>query len=556
MNILVTIASFSFVTLLGRAIYNILLKRFLFSEIISDIKIQYFYPLISLFFIGNLIIFINFFYPIRYFVIPLIALSLSFIVYDIFKNKFEEYFNLENLISFIFTPGFLGISTYGVWMGWDTGLYHVPHQLIIRESSIIFGLTNLNIWFGWSSIIEYISSILWIENNFIMLRVLEIIFFCFLFNLIFYFYFQKDNKFYKNISLGIILFAFLDNFGYMGGGNGFVPILSVGKYDAALGILFFVLSIMIINAFIKEEFENSTLLFLMIFSLFAVQIKQTGAYLIFLIVPYIYKFILKNKISILKILKLNLLPLVVSVMWLIKNVITTSCLFFPARFTCLSFLPWTEEVQLNYVEETMIYSPISLNSKLSIGEQFNIWFNFSKNSQFFINFPISLLTIIFMFIVFFKYTKSEKNIFITNIFIFFISLNIIFWYLSNYGNVRYGFGLWMLVIAFVAYKYKDSEFKLENQKIVNYLFLIVFVSSIAQIPRGYSYESFINLKYKPYILSIEYGTSYLQSNYGWGVYPETVQCWDIPNCKVEDKDVEPSIYFGHTIYYPDGLSGN
>tara|TARA_B100000900_G_scaffold380406_1_gene366100 strand:+ start:262 stop:606 length:345 start_codon:yes stop_codon:yes gene_type:complete len=114
----------------------------------------------------------------------------------------------------------------------------------------------------------------------------------------------------------------------------------------------------------------------------------------------------------------------------------------------------------------------------------------------------------------------------------------------------------MLVIAFVAYKYKDSEFKLENQKIVNYLFLIVFVSSIAQIPRGYSYESFVNLKYKPYILSIEYGTSYLQSNYGWGVYPETVQCWDIPNCKVEDKDVEPSIYFGHTIYYPDGLSGN
>ncbi len=556
MNILVTIASFSFVTLLGRAIYNILLKRFLFSEIISDIKIQYFYPLISLFFIGNLIIFINFFYPIKYFVIPLIALSLSFIVYDIFKNKFEEYFNLENLISFIFTPGFLGISTYGVWMGWDTGLYHVPHQLIIRDSSIIFGLTNLNIWFGWSSIIEYISSILWIENNFIMLRVLEIIFFCFLFNLIFYFYFQKENKFYKNISLGIILFAFLDNFGYMGGGNGFVPILSVGKYDAALGILFFVLSIMIINAFIKEEFENSTLLFLMIFSLFAVQIKQTGAYLIFLLVPYIYKFILKNKISILKILKLNLLPLVVSVMWLIKNVITTSCLFFPARFTCLSFLPWTEEVQLNYVEETMIYSPISLNSKLSIGEQFNIWFNFSKNSQFFINFPISLLMIIFMFIVFFKYTKSEKNIFITNIFIFFISLNIIFWYLSNYGNVRYGFGLWMLVIAFVAYKYKDSEFKLENQKIVNYLFLIVFVSSIAQIPRGYSYESFVNLKYKPYILSIEYGTSYLQSNYGWGVYPETVQCWDIPNCKVEDKDVEPSIYFGHTIYYPDGLSGN
>ena len=88
------------------------------------------------------------------------------------------------------------------------------------------------------------------------------------------------------------------------------------------------------------------------------------------------------------------------------------------------------------------------------------------------------------------------------------------------------------------------------------MFILVFVGSVAQVPRGYSYESLIEKGLSPYILSIEYGTNYFPSSFGWGVYPETVQCWDIPNCKVEDKDVEPKDYFGTIIFYPDGISGN
>ena len=557
MNILFNVLFFIFISLSGRATYNIFFKKIIYSDTISDIKIKYFYPLFSLFFLGNLIIFLNFFFPIEQFTIPILIFYFLLIIYDLFRNKVNLTIGLDSIFSYFITPCFLGVSSYGVWLGWDTGLYHIPHQLIIRENSIIFGLTNLNIWFGWSSIIEYISSILWLENNFIMLRILEIVFFCFLFNLLFYFFYQKENLFYRNIALAIVTFAFLDNFGYLGGGNGFVPILSVGKYDAALGILFFVLSIMLLNALLKGEYENHTLVFFMLFSLFSVQIKQTGAYLIFLLIPYIYKFITNKKENILYVMKLSLFTIFIFIMWIIKNLITTSCLFFPARITCISFLPWYEKVQLDYVEESMIYSPISLNSSLSISEQFNIWFNFSKNSQFFINFPISLLILFSLFIVFFKYKKPTKNTFVNSTFIAFIVVNIIFWYLSNYGNVRYGFGLWMLVISFIAFKFKDSIFKIEKLKIVHYLFILVFIGSVAQIPRGYSYDSLIELKLQPYVLPIEYGTTYLPSEYGWGVFPETVQCWNVPDCKVEDKNVEPSeYYFGYTIYYPDGVTGN
>ena len=59
-----------------------------------------------------------------------------------------ELFNLNHFINIVFIPGVLGVASYGIWLGWDTGLYHIPHQLILRDNSIIFGLTNLNIWFG------------------------------------------------------------------------------------------------------------------------------------------------------------------------------------------------------------------------------------------------------------------------------------------------------------------------------------------------------------------------------------------------------------------------
>jgi hypothetical protein len=182
--------------------------------------------------------------------------------------------------------------------------------------------------------------------------------------------------------------------------------------------------------------------------------------------------------------------------------------------------------------------------------------------------------LILLFLIFFQYTQSEKNNFVNSVFISFIVLNLIFWYLSNFGNVRYGYGLWMLVLCFIAYKYRDSKFKVEKLKIVHYLFLLVFIGSVAQVPRGYSYDSLIELKLQPFYLPIEYGATYVPSKYGWGVIPKVtpenpqcgdepnrpncnVQCWDVPDCKVEDKNVEPSeYYFGYTIYYPDGLTGN
>ena len=86
--------------------------------------------------------------------------------------------------------------------------------------------------------------------------------------------------------------------------------------------------------------------------------------------------------------------------------------------------------------------------------------------------------------------------------------------------------------------------------------ITVFVFSLAQIPRFYSYEAMFSNQLYFESLQIEYNAEYFESSNGWGVYPSTVQCWDIPDCKVEEKDVQPQEYFGYTIFYPDGVSGN
>ena len=551
MNIAITVVTYAYLYFLG----SLIVRRFNDSNNeprVSNIPIKLFYPLISLFVIGNLTVIFNFFLPLKNLILPLFISTSILVILWMIKIR-TELFNLNHFINIVFIPGVLGVASYGIWLGWDTGLYHIPHQLILRDNSIIFGLTNLNIWFGWSSINEYISALLWLNDNFVLLRVLEIMFFCVFMNFVYYLLLSKNNLFFL-IGVSLTLFSFLDNFGYLGGGNGFIPMLSVGKYDSTLGILFFLTSFLIFNALKEEVFDNNTYKFILLMSFFSFQMKQTGVYLILIMIPYIYFYIQKNKLKTFSFLKISYVYLSLFLVWIIKNIITTSCLFFPIEFTCIPTLSWHEKVQLDFVDTSMIYSPINFSSGESVISQLETWFYFSKNSQFIINFPISLL-VIFVGLKFFvhKNNKVSKNKY-TNVITVFLIINLVFWYNSNYANFRYGTGIWLLIVATIAYYY--SKYEIRFDKRIQYIVITVFVFSLAQIPRFYSYEAMFSNQLYFESLQIEYNAEYFESSNGWGVYPSTVQCWDVSDCKVEEKDVEPYDYFGTVIFYPDGVSGN
>jgi hypothetical protein len=538
------------------SIINLLEKKDSFLDI-SEIKVKYFYPLIPIFLIGNFALVINFFTPLKNFGFPIFLSGLLIIFYNFNKNGIPKFHKILLIEDFII-PGILGIATYGVWLGWDTGLYHLPHQLMLREQTIVFGATNLNLWFGWSGLLEYVASLFWFNNNWIAIRLIEIIFFTVFFNIIFYFISKSKNRFYQFSGLGIIIFGFLDNFGYKGGGNGFYQFLTVGKYDAAVGLMFYLITLLIVNELIKDKFETQDFYSIVLLSLFTVQIKQTGAYLIFLLLPYLLMFMRRKKISLFSVLLKLKFHIGILTIWLLKNVIISSCFFFPVEQTCLPFLSWHEPVQLDFIQNTMIGLPISLSSDLSLFQQATDWFNWSKNDQFIINFPITLGILIFLFFTISKKINNKKTSskVLNYYFVIFLLVNFVIWYVSNYGNIRYGYGLWAVITSYVAFLFKDRELSY-NTKLFQRITILIFILTLIQLPRGYSYDSIFseNFALTPIEITKDKG-EYFESENGWGIYPRNILCWDEYACKVTDKDVEPFKYLHTVIFYPDGIASD
>ena len=79
-----------------------------------DIPIFYFYPIIALFYIGNLTLILNFFLKINYLttlilVLPPLALSIK----NHTRFKISN-FSFRNILSFLITPVLLGVSSFDI----------------------------------------------------------------------------------------------------------------------------------------------------------------------------------------------------------------------------------------------------------------------------------------------------------------------------------------------------------------------------------------------------------------------------------------------------------
>ena len=79
------------------------------SQKIFNVKIDVFYPLISLLFLGNFLFLINFFIPLNNSWLLLAFLALSLILTN-FKEKFQIYDYKLWFIKHVFTPVSISIS--------------------------------------------------------------------------------------------------------------------------------------------------------------------------------------------------------------------------------------------------------------------------------------------------------------------------------------------------------------------------------------------------------------------------------------------------------------
>ena len=470
-----------------------------------------------------------------------------FILLYFFKFNLNSKFTFFHVFNLIIVPFILAFSTYRIKFHYDAEAYHLTTQAWILNSKITFGLSKFFIWHGHSSLYEYLNSVLSFQRNYVYQHYLNLIFFSLFINFIGYHLLKNENKLFFNSSLFLFFFATFDNFGVGGGSNGFLQIQMVGKPDVAVGVVYLIAALFLIyNIYISPP-DYSEFLFLLILFTYLIQVRAISLSLIFLIIPFLiknYKIVKPMLFS-----KYSILIIFYNIIWLIKNLINSACLFFPLQQSCITSLSWNVESTLNNINK--IYSTWVYAYKFdhSFFTFLDNWFNTGNNWQQVPNLIISLVLLTIIRFVFFKKEKNGyKFISIYISFIFLVSLYFTF-------HIRYLYGFILLIVSVLSFNLnlKTSFSWIKNTKIIYLLLIFLTVS----IPRGYSYNYFFsNPSY--YSLEIDYKDfEYIDNQNGYGIIALKNKCYDIYYCSTFQGNRQNTVinleqYFGsYKIFIED-----
>ena len=486
-----------------------------------------FLPIFSLFVLGNLGFIINFFYPLKKAIPFLIFVSIIIIFVNLIDFNLKK-IQYKDLISHIIIPSVLGFSTYGATFHVDAAEYHLNAQHWIRESEIVFGLSNITWTYGYQSIIEFISAIFWLGDNFIFLHFINVIFMTLFFNFLYKNLLNRDNNFLFFFSLITLGFGLLDNFGLNGGKNGFVVFQSIGKSDVSFGIIFLITNIKIFNELKINKFSPTEFYLIIFLSLFSFQIKVFGIYLFIPLVFYLFS----TQINLINLVKKTYIYLILIFLWLIKSIINTSCAIYPITFTCISTLDWYTVGWVNHLVENVRSYHKSYNFDKNILTWFSEWSNIQQNYTTSINFVFS---IVFLYLLTLLFTK--KNLFLTKeifFIIFYIFFLVIIW-LYSAPEVRFGIGIFLLINSILSISIYDLKYQFLNKLLnKNNLTILVLICTFLVV-RLNSYLFFLDQPFKFYNIDIP-EIEYVANPNSWNVVPVSSvnECWINIECVPAD----------------------
>lgn len=465
-------------------------------RILFETKTSIFFPLLGYFFLGNVLIFLNFFIPLKSRITSIILFLLILInLYQIDKLEVKKLLNFTNLVIYFFTPVILLVSTFDLNFHYDAAFYHLNHQNWLRESNIVVGMVNIFWPYGIGSISEYVSSIFWLEETLINIHYLSIVFLSVFLSFIYLNISSKTKTSYIYPGVFIIIFSLLDNFGYNGGRNGFLYIQELGKQDLEVAVLVILVGLITINLILRKLYSPLEFKILMCFSLLSLQLKLSSVFIFGLIIFYIFFLRIQRLVNLKDLFFGNFYILIFSIFWLLKYFLNSGCFIFPINITCYNNLSWYRAGSTKYIEYYTSQTSFGLqgylvNSNKGIEDWYKDFFFLndpfsSLYKGYYLNFLYSFLALILLKILFTKYIKFEKHnlAFIIS----FCLLAII--YLAVYGPIpRYSSGILTLIVGLIGINIK--QFKKYNSI---RLFQLLFILSLLLIPRLNSYKSaFIN----------------------------------------------------------------
>ena len=520
---------FSLIYFHGRGIYYIFYDD---EKKVFSIPVNLFYPLMSLFFIGNLSVVFNFFLPLKNIFFQFLLLTPF--IFNL-KSSTKLKISFYKIIQFILLPSILGLSSLTVGLSYDAGSYQLSNQLWIRDTNIPIGLFNLNFRYGYSSIIEYISANFWLDNNFILLHYVNLTFITTFIILLFYFLIENKNHLYKRTAIFILIFGFLDNFGLDGGRNGFLDIEAVSKQDTPFAILFLLSNLFLIKLIKKNKASSFELTFISLLILFTIQMRVFGVLILFLL----FYVILKLNIFSIKTFTLFIPSLLLGIVFSVKNILISGCIFFPIEFLCFETLPWYTKGEAGLESKSLNNFHIGYDFESNIYLWFQEWLTKPINKTVFYNFCLSLIVVfIFKKLAYKKgATVKDKNIIFLYFYLFVLCIS---WMLSAPG-IRFGLGLFLLIIFYQAINISKSSirFKIFENRMILILGLLLTTSLI---PRLDNYKYFINDPFKQVVLEPVYPEYTVNKNYG--VSPLNGElCWVNRNCiRYGDEVKDQKIY--------------
>lgn len=509
----------------GRTINSIIFK--FNNNVIED-------GLIGIIFISFIALLLNFFSPLDSYLNSYILLFLLYPIIFRSSEEFKKIFKYSLVISLIgFLTFVLDTSNRP-----DAGLYHLPFISMLNESKIIIGSVNLHFRFGHVSIMQYLSAIfnnnLFGENGILIpLTILYSFVLCFFMLETFK---RKNENFLRFFSALICLWILTSMNRYSGFGN-----------DDPAHFFYFITTFYLLK---KNTIENDNKKFnkILIFSLYTFMLKQ------FFILACFYPiyFFIKRYQNI----KLNNLVTFFCTMffllWIGKNILVSSCAFYPIKISCFEDLKWYPHEKLASPENASLsgeawakgfgdrsVKDIDYKQYTSNLDWIDIWLK--------VHFKYILKKIFLIFLIFFilgvillktKYLNKQKLP--LKDFGFLISINFLFiliWFFK-FPIYRYGAGYIsifsiLLFIYLFRYRYENLKFEI---KFTNLFFCIIFICCVGVILKN-------TLR-----ISKKFNSNYI--DYPWPIKNSFDDKNNIKNFNIPIKKNKEIIYY---MPYPDIL---
>lgn len=378
----------------------------------------------------------------------------------------------------------------------DGGLYHLPFISILNTEKIIFGITNIHFRFGHISSMQYVSSIF---NNYIFSEKGIAIPLSIIYSVSIIFFFREIKN--QNIILKLYsFFCFVFILTSMNRYSGF------GNDDPAN--FFYLITLYYVIQYLIDESVQKNIIFnkILVFSLKTFLIKQF--FILILLFPLMVFLREFKKIKLLNLFNTFCFCLVI--LWIVKNIIFSSCMLYPVKFTCIDKFEWKITKSKFNAKEVSISSeawakgfPHRSDKKITEEEYISdygwlsVWFENHYKVIVKELYLLVLIMIIFFGINFFN-KKNKLNIQKKKLVLLLLInfLFVIIW-LFKFPTYRYGgvyLGSLLIITSIVFFQLKKF-----NKVLNNLILIVVTILSLSILLKNFVriYENY-NSKYYSY----------------------------------------------------------